>query len=70
MSILASILETRRRRQAIRDLRAMPSELLLDIGIEPDQIEKAVSALGRPTSRPAGPAHAAASLSRTPWPYI
>ncbi len=73
MSILAKISEARRRRQAVRDLKMLSPEILLDIGIEPDRIDAVVSEVirehsapkTRPTARwtpPAVSAHGA-------WPY-
>jgi uncharacterized protein YjiS (DUF1127 family) len=73
MSILARFSEARRRRLAVQDLKALPAETLLDIGIEPDRVEAAVSdvfeshargsAGGNPTAF-SGP-----SGSNGAWPY-
>lgn len=75
MSILANILEARRRRQTISDLRAMSPEILLDIGIEPDRIDAVVSEAvrSRRAQRPPhlnAPAFAAPGLSNGVWPYV
>ena len=43
MNILASLRQAHRRRQAVRQLRSLPPELLGDIGIEPGQIHEVVS---------------------------
>jgi uncharacterized protein YjiS (DUF1127 family) len=76
MSILARIREARVRRTTTRELRAMPPELLRDIGIEPDNIESAVTGViaQRSATRPhargfhdrplTGP-----SVSNGAWPY-
>jgi uncharacterized protein YjiS (DUF1127 family) len=45
MNIFARFAQARRRRQAIRDLRALSPELLRDIGVEPGQIGAAASGL-------------------------
>jgi uncharacterized protein YjiS (DUF1127 family) len=45
MNILAKLHQARRRRQAVRQLRAMEAYVLRDIGIEPGQIEEAVSGM-------------------------
>lgn len=43
MSIFAKLRQAHQRRQAIRQLRQMDAHVLRDIGIEPGQIEEAVS---------------------------
>jgi uncharacterized protein YjiS (DUF1127 family) len=45
MTILAKIRRAIRRRQATRQLRALPPEILRDIGIEPDGIPETVSGM-------------------------
>jgi uncharacterized protein YjiS (DUF1127 family) len=75
MSILANILEARRRRQTISDLRAMSPEILLDIGIEPDRIDAVVSEAvrSRRAQRPPqlnAPTFSAPGLSNGAWPYV
>lgn len=45
MNIFAKFAESRRRRQAARQLRAFPDALLRDIGIEPHRIDDAVSGM-------------------------
>ena len=71
MSILARILEARRRRQTVRDLRAMSPQILLDIGIEPDRIDSSVADAMRrhPVARSQRPAFASPDLSNGAWPY-
>ncbi len=73
MNPLSKFLETRRRRAAIHDLRALPPELLLDIGIEPDQIGAVASGPfnKRAARMPSGeaPAFATPGLSNSAWPY-
>jgi hypothetical protein len=75
MTIFSQIRAARRRRLAIRDLRALSAETLLDIGIEPDRIGTVVSAVmekqanrarsGRPHASPFGNAN----LGGGDWPY-
>jgi uncharacterized protein YjiS (DUF1127 family) len=45
MTILAKFRQAVRRRQAVRQLRALPPEILTDIGIEPDRIHEAVTGM-------------------------
>lgn len=71
MTILARIRQAQRRRQAARELRALPPELLNDIGIEPDRIDEAVASIEARAPRAIG---AEAPLttpvaSRGDWPY-
>ncbi len=74
MNPLSKFLEWRRRRMAVRDLRALPPELLLDIGIEPDQVGAVALAAfnnrgARMPSRFDAPAFATPGLSNSAWPY-
>jgi uncharacterized protein YjiS (DUF1127 family) len=70
MSVFAKIQEARRRRLAIRDLRGLSPQILSDIGIEPDQIDNAVSEAIR-SNRAArrSPAFAAPLHGSGAWPY-
>jgi uncharacterized protein YjiS (DUF1127 family) len=45
MTILAKLRRAIRRRQAVRQLRALPPEILSDIGVEPDRIYEAVTGM-------------------------
>ncbi len=45
MTIIERLRQAQRRRQAARQLRALPPELLSDIGIEPDRIDEAVASM-------------------------
>lgn len=74
MNTLARFFEARRRRLAVRDLRALPPNILLDIGIEPGRIDSVVAEAmdsqreAKPT-RQCTPRFAAPGLSRNAWPY-
>ena len=72
MNPFSMFLEGRRQRLSARDLKAMPPELLLDIGIEPDQIDAVLSRArraGPKAFRSYAPAFAAPGLSNSAWPY-
>jgi uncharacterized protein YjiS (DUF1127 family) len=64
MSIFAKLREAHQRRQAIRQLRELDPYVLRDIGIEPGQIEEAVS--GKIAAR--NRAEAAQPLREAPKP--
>jgi len=73
MSILSRFAEARRKRLAVQDLKALPPETLLDIGIEPDRVHAFVSeAFENPARASAGghpPAFPGPSASNGAWPY-
>jgi uncharacterized protein YjiS (DUF1127 family) len=81
MSIIAKLRLAYRRRKAARELRAMEPHVLRDIGIEPGQIDAAVSGLlgeaetprsvPEPYRRPQPDAIAfkSAVFSKVDWPY-
>jgi uncharacterized protein YjiS (DUF1127 family) len=72
MNPLSRIFGGRRRRLGIRDLRALPPELLLDIGVEPDRIGAVMLQARRaaPKARRAkAPDFALPGLSNSAWPY-
>ena len=72
MNIFAKLRRAQRRRDAVRQLRALPPELLSDIGIEPDQIDEAVASIAAGAPPAAG---GTASSVEAPvfthgdWPY-
>jgi uncharacterized protein YjiS (DUF1127 family) len=74
MTIFSQIRAARQRRLAVRDLKALSAATLLDIGIEPGQIDAVVSEAfpGQPAPRakrsyPAG--FAGPSATNGDWPY-
>ncbi|MGH6923369.1 MAG: DUF1127 domain-containing protein [Propylenella sp.] len=78
MNIVASLRQAQRRRQAARQLRALDSRLLVDMGIDPDRIDETVKQMA--AAQEAAEANApwdgrAARKRRAPvlttgnWPY-
>ena len=50
-SFFAAFQQSRRRRAAIRDLKRLSDEQLLDVGIEPDRLQEVADAMLRTESR-------------------
>jgi len=72
MNPISKFFEARRRRLGIHDLKALPPELLRDIGIEPDRIHAIVAGVQkekRTATRRAVPHVAGPGLSNSTWPY-
>jgi uncharacterized protein YjiS (DUF1127 family) len=74
MTIFSQIRAARRRRLAIRDLKALSAGTLLDIGIEPGRIDAVVSEAFRDhpaprTERSHPAAFARPGISNGAWPY-
>lgn len=81
MSIIAKLRLAHRRRKAARELRAMDPHVLRDIGVEPGQIDAAVSGLlGKAEAQRPAPepyrkpqpdaiAFKASVFSKVDWPY-
>jgi uncharacterized protein YjiS (DUF1127 family) len=73
MNILTTFRQAHRRRQAVRQLRALDSRLLVDMGIDPDNIDETVKQMA--AAQEAAEANAAVRRSRAPvfttgdWPY-
>jgi uncharacterized protein YjiS (DUF1127 family) len=78
MNTVASLRQAQRRRQAVRQLRALDSRLLVDMGIDPDSLDETVKQMmatqekaeanalwaGRAARR-----RRAAVLTTGDWPY-
>lgn len=73
MSILTRFAEARRKRLAVHDLKALPPETQLDIGIEPGRVHAFVSEAFENPARASAGGHATTfsgpSVSNGAWPY-
>jgi uncharacterized protein YjiS (DUF1127 family) len=78
MNIVASLRQAHRRRQAARQLRALDSRLLVDMGIDPDNIDETVRqmAAGQEAAEAnvswqgrAARRHRAPAFTTGGWPY-
>ena len=69
MSPISKFFEARRRRLAIRDLKALPPEVLRDIGIEPDRIATVAAASSGDKGPRKPPPLRGPAFADSAWPY-